>query len=185
MVIRIRWFSTSNSCSNRSVYKLSSKKIIYICNYNSLRFNLTNNFIYMGPTSNKNLMVLVWQKTLLINWMIGNLIVIRLRKKVLMSSISVSKYLHIFSCYYCTDSCHWLLNWSYVNKYFDSESYTFYIEIKKDFLLSPIYHHLKGIFAIRHPTEENQQSVSRFACFFLFFFSKQTCLKNEGRNLLH
>ena len=74
-----------------------------------------------------------------------------------------------------------LLNWSYVNKYFDSESYWFYIEIKKDFLLGPIYHHLKSIFATGHATEENQQSVSRF----FLAFSKQTYLKNEGRNLLH
>ena len=66
-------------------------------------------------------------------------------------------------------SHNWLLNWSYVNKYFDSESYWFYIEIKKAFLLSPIYHHLKSIFAIGHPTEENQQSVSRVFFFFFFF----------------
>ena len=35
------------------------------------------------------------------------------------------------SCYYSTDYCHWLLNWSYVNNYFDSKNYWFYIEIKR------------------------------------------------------
>ena len=39
----------------------------------------------------------------------------------------------LFSCCHYTDSCHWLLNWSYIDKYFDSESYWFYIEIKKVF----------------------------------------------------
>ena len=29
----------------------------------------------------------------------------------------------LFSCYYYTDNCHWFLNQSYVNKYFDSDSY--------------------------------------------------------------
>ena len=33
-------------------------------------------------------------------------------------------------CYY-TYGCCWLLNWSPVNFYFDSESYWFYMEIKK------------------------------------------------------
>ena len=29
----------------------------------------------------------------------------------------------LFSCYYLRDGCCWLLNWSYVNTYSDSESY--------------------------------------------------------------
>ena len=36
----------------------------------------------------------------------------------------------LFSCYYGTDSYHGLLNWSHINKYFDSENFWFYIEIK-------------------------------------------------------
>ena len=55
----------------------------------------------------------------------------------------------LFSCYYYTDGWHWLLNWNYANTYFDSESYRFYIEIKKGFLLSSVHKHLKGIFEYR------------------------------------
>ena len=41
----------------------------------------------------------------------------------------------LFLCYYYTNGCHWLLNWSCINNYFDSESYWFYIYIKKVFFL--------------------------------------------------
>ena len=34
------------------------------------------------------------------------------------------------------DGCHWLLKWTYINKYFDCESCWFYIEIKKVFTRS-------------------------------------------------
>ena len=47
-------------------------------------------------------------------------------------------------CYY-TYGCCWLLNWSPVNFYFDSESYWFYMEINQG-----------------HPIEENQQQVNSF-----------------------
>ena len=30
----------------------------------------------------------------------------------------------LFSCCYYTDGCHWLLNSSYIDKYFDSECYS-------------------------------------------------------------
>ena len=76
-----------------------------------------------------------------------------------------------------------VLNWSYVNKDLDSESYWFCIKIKKDFLLSPVCKHYTVYLHIQewkgYPTEENQQLINSF------FFSKQTCLKNEWRNLLH
>ena len=65
------------------------------------------------------------------------------------------QYMCLFSCYHCyIAACHWLLNWSYI-KYFDSESYWFYIEIKKVFFfIWRVYFH------IGHSIEENQQHVS-------------------------
>ena len=84
----------------------------------------------------------------------------------------------LFLCYCYTDDCYWLLNWRYVNKYFGSESYWFYTEIKKGFLLSPVYKHVKSICAYRAP------DLGKLATH-KHFFSKQTCLKNEWRNKLH
>ena len=79
--------------------------------------------------------------------------------------------------------CCWLLHLSYVYKYFDSESYWFYIENKNVFfsvILQAfkryIYLHIQGTKRApdwRKPTTHKE------------LFSKQTCLKKEWRNLLH
>ena len=85
------------------------------------------------------------------------------------------KHMHmhiLFLCYYYTDGCHWLLNQSYVCNYFDSESYSFCIEIKRNFLLSPVQKHLKSIFAYRTPNWRKPATLTQF-------FPKQSCLKIE------
>ena len=44
------------------------------------------------------------------------------------------------------DRCGWLLHWSYVCKYFDSEILLVLHKNQEGLLLSPVYKHLKGIF---------------------------------------
>ena len=72
----------------------------------------------------------------------------------------------LFACDYYTDSCHWLLKWSYMNKYFDSESYWLLILYRndKDFLDSPFYKHLKGIFAYRASHWRKPATRMQFFC---------------------
>ena len=50
--------------------------------------------------------------------------------------------------YFNTYSCHWLLNWSYVN--FDSESYWLLVLHRnhKSFLISPVHKHFKKLVAL-------------------------------------
>ena len=59
--------------------------------------------------------------------------------------------------------------------YFDSGSYWFYIEIKKGFLLSPLYKHLKGIFAYRAP-DCRKPAMDKQVFFKINFFLKYALL---------
>ena len=60
----------------------------------------------------------------------------------------------LLSCYYNTDGCHWLLNRCFVNECFDSESYWFYIEIKKVFFNVQFTSILRLYVPIGHPIKE-------------------------------
>ena len=95
-----------------------------------------------------------------------------------------SRYMPIMkhTCYYKTDGCRWSLNESNVHKYFDFESYCFYIEIEIVFFsvlfasISKVYLHIQGTQIShnwRRPAKPRQ----------LFF--KKTCLKTKWRNSLH
>ena len=66
------------------------------------------------------------------------------------------------------DSCHELLNWSYVNRYvFWFWKLLILNRNQKGFFLSPVYKHLKGEF------------VCFVGVFLLFFFSKKHLFKDE------
>ena len=87
------------------------------------------------------------------------------------------QYVCLFSSYYQTDCCCWLLNWIYAHKDFDSESLLILHKNQTAFVLSPVsLQGFKRYICIYkeqkwYPIEENQQCVSSI-------FSKQICLKN-------
>ena len=83
----------------------------------------------------------------------------------------------LLSCCHYTDDHHWLLNWSYIDKYFDSESYWLYIEIKKVFFSVQFTSILTVYLHAGHKFKENQLQIN-------LLFLRTNLLKNEWRNSL-
>ena len=78
-------------------------------------------------------------------------------KKVVIRNIAIFTVIATFNL---TDSCRWLLKWSYINKFFDSESYWFFIEIKK-VLLSVQFTSIQNVY-FRHDLFPPNNGISPF-----------------------